>query len=144
MLYSYKDYLAKFYETLRRQGFPSSANAFHDLAHGIPRPLTREQFFECYIEAMEPFVRDGFIYSDTMKPFARAGFNYLNRTRRGGRKSAQARWGNQEDQRNRIRQAAITLLKNNPRRGLARAIKQRCGLTLSVQRINNILRRIGI
>ena len=143
MLYTYEDYVANFYETLKRQGFPPPANALHAVILGIPRPVTREQFLEGYIEAMEPWVRDGVMYS-TMKPFAEAGFSYLNRTKRGGRKSAQARWGNQEQKCNRIKQTAIALLKNNPRRGLALKIKQCSGLTLSVQQINNILRRIGI
>jgi hypothetical protein len=129
-MYSYEDYLADFYETLRRHGFTPSVNALRDLVLGIPQPATREQFLVCQIEKMEPF--------------ARAGFKYLNRTRRGGRKGAQARWRNQEDQRNRIKQAAIALLKDNSRRGLARRIKQYHGLTLSVQQINNILRSIGV
>lgn len=98
---------------------------------GIPQPAAKEQFLQALLEAMDPL--------------ARRGFEYLRRARRGARKGAQARWANQEESRSRIKQAAIALLRNHhPRRGLALRSKQRLGLTLSVQQINSILRRLNI
>lgn len=82
---------------------------------------------------------------NTMRPDAETGFKYKKRTRRGGRKCAEARWGEASREHGRIEAAARALLKRGePRRGLAAKVRLRPGCNLSERQINNILKALGV
>lgn len=123
----YEEYVMSFYEELKRQGVEPSQNALRDLMLGIPRPVTREVFMERLL--------------NTMYPLAEAGFKYLKRTRRGGRKGAEARRADTSREHGLIEAAARDLLKTRQsRRGLAARVRLRLGCDLSERQINNILK----